>query len=172
MYERRFRGYMAEMYKIQGIPHGPEWAKLSEKYATWKGNETVGVLTGDMRASLTGGKGYYKRITDDSAAFGQRKGAAPHTKWFRDGRVKRPIELSEHEKNIWKDMAFQYYKNVLHNAMDPRARVKSIRLPNGDLMVVHKNGDVSVRSPIGQFQTKAAQNTAMARMVRRARGSG
>jgi len=166
MYERRFRGYMSDMFKTEGASADSPWKKLSSSYIDWKGHDTIGVLSGKMQSSLTGGDGYFHKITHDNVQMGQRKGFAPWTKFFRNGRVPRSIELSSKERNLWKSMAQHYYAETIRNAMDPKAKNRSIRLPDGSRFVVHKDGSAHARSGGAQFVRKAVENSTLQRMKR------
>lgn len=55
------RGILTEQFDTEGAHGGKAWAPLSPAYAAWKAQHYPGrpilVLTGQMRSSLTGGRG-------------------------------------------------------------------------------------------------------------------
>jgi hypothetical protein len=153
MYERRFRGYMIELFDSEGAAGGSRWKTLSSNYIAWKGHSTIGILTGDMRESLTGGSGYTHRMTKTKLTIGQRPGAVPYTKHF--SRV-RPIAFSQGEHRLWGRMAKQFYAEALGQVFNPHAQMKSVRTPDGQLYTVDRSGKARIRNIKGQFVTKAA----------------
>jgi len=153
MYERRFLSYMNKLFDTEGAEGGSKWKELSANYIQWKGHDTIGYLSGAMRAALTGGSGYYSRITKTKLEIGQRPGSVPYTPFFHNVR---PIDFSSRELKLWREMAEQYYAHVVSNAINPHASTKSIRLPDGQLLTVDRDGKVRVRNRGGQFVNRAA----------------
>ncbi len=83
-----FKRQMGEQFETEGRAGGKAWAKNEPAYAAWKAEHgfgrKVGVLTGKLRASMTGGGGYSEHITKTRADFGMSTSseAAPYGEFF------------------------------------------------------------------------------------------
>jgi hypothetical protein len=69
-----FKARMGETFGSEGSASGGKWADLTTAYAAWKQEHypgrPIGVLTGALRASMTGGGGYSETIHRTDASFG------------------------------------------------------------------------------------------------------
>jgi hypothetical protein len=96
-----FKRHMGEQFATQGEMTGSRWKVLTPRYAKRKAamhaedeklypGTTVGVLTGALRAAMTGGGGYTETITKTEGSFGMSDSAlaAPYAKHFA---AKRPV---------------------------------------------------------------------------------
>jgi len=86
-----FRSLMVRQFGSEGGLAGG-WAALSLAYAAWKEEHypgrPIGVLTGALRASMTGAKGYSEMIGRDEASFGMdtSSAAAEYGSYFSERR--------------------------------------------------------------------------------------
>ena len=89
-----FKRQMVEQFETTGAASGSEWAQLSPAYAVWKqahySGHKIGVLTGAMRSSMTGGGGYSEHFTRTVGDYGMSTSslAAGYGKYFAG---KRPV---------------------------------------------------------------------------------
>jgi len=69
-----FRRQMMEVFTSEGGASGEQWEDLSEPYATWKEENypgmPIGVLTGALMESMTGGEGWSQNIEKTRADYG------------------------------------------------------------------------------------------------------
>jgi hypothetical protein len=155
IYEVRFRKYMNKLFDTEGMAGGSRWKELNAAYAVWKlgqvGHDKIGVLSGDMRESFTGGDGYESRITHDKMTVGPEPGAVPYTGYF--SRI-RPITISDRERHAWINEAEKFYRETIKNVLDPWAKGKSVRTSDGQLYTIDKSGKARIRNLKGQFVTK------------------
>jgi hypothetical protein len=74
-----FQMEMREQFASEGGASGERWAQLSPAYKAWKEEkypgQPIGVLSGALRESMTGGTGYSETITPMVAEFGEDPGA-------------------------------------------------------------------------------------------------
>jgi phage gpG-like protein len=91
-----FRQQMSKQFQTEGAAGSGRWARLSEEYAAWKQRHypgrKIGVLTGALRSSMTGGSGYSQVITKVAASFGMDSAskAIAYGRFFSDGTKKMP----------------------------------------------------------------------------------
>ena len=97
MFERIGHAFVKQQKKHFQSEGGPQrWAPLSDEYAAWKARKfpgrKIGVLTGALRASQTGGAGYSQDIGKTKASFGMADSskAAPYAKYFAGGTKHMP----------------------------------------------------------------------------------
>lgn len=90
-----FQAEMREQFASEGAVSGEQWAELSPAYASWKqggqyAGRPIGVLSGALRSSMTGGEGYSEHIGPMVAEFGQDEGtdAAAYGPFFA---ARRPV---------------------------------------------------------------------------------
>ena len=73
-YGELFKRQMGEQFETEGRASGATWARNEPAYAAWKAlkfhSHKVGVLTGALRSSMTGGGGYSETITKTSGSYG------------------------------------------------------------------------------------------------------
>jgi len=87
-----FKARMGETFGSEGSASGGKWADLTPAYAAWKQEHypgrPIGVLTGALRASMTGGSGYSETITKTIASFGMSDSskAKPYGAHFSERR--------------------------------------------------------------------------------------
>ena len=69
-----FKARMGDVFGSEGAASGARWADLTPAYAAWKQEHypgrPIGVLTGALRSSMTGGSGYSQMIAKTTASFG------------------------------------------------------------------------------------------------------
>ena len=69
-----FKARMGDVFGSEGKASGSRWPDLTEAYAKWKQEHypgrPIGVLTGALRASMTGGEGYSQTVHKMGASFG------------------------------------------------------------------------------------------------------
>ena len=88
-----FKREMVETFETEGERGGGRWTPLTDSYATWKQahypGRKIGVLTGALRSSMTGGGGWSQTIGKSSANFGMSP-SSPAAKYgpFFDERRK------------------------------------------------------------------------------------
>lgn len=94
-YGELFKRQMGEQFETEGRASGATWARNEPAYAAWKAlhfihSHKVGVLTGALRSSMTGGGGYSEKITKTSGSYGMSESskAKPYGGFFSE---KRPI---------------------------------------------------------------------------------
>lgn len=86
-----FKGHMQQQFASEGAWGAGGWAALSDAYDMWKQEHypgcPIGVLSGALRSSMTGGDGYDEKIGHDEASYGMSAGsdAAPYGKYFAGG---------------------------------------------------------------------------------------
>jgi len=86
-----FKGHMRQQFGSEGAWGAGGWAELSPAYDIWKRENypgrPIGVLSGALRSSMTGGSGYDEKIGHDEASYGMSAGsaAAPYGKYFAGG---------------------------------------------------------------------------------------
>jgi len=89
-----FRSEMTQQFATEGRHGSGGWAALSPAYEEWKREHfpgrPIGVLTGALRSSMTGGDGYSEHIGEMTADFGmdESSAAVPYGKYFD---VRRPV---------------------------------------------------------------------------------
>ena len=87
-----FKTQMVLQFETQGAFTSGRWLELTEPYRKWKEahypGRKIGVLTGALRSSMTGGGGYSQHITKIAASFGMSENskAVPYGKAFSDIR--------------------------------------------------------------------------------------
>lgn len=85
-----FQRQMGEQFETEGAISGAPWARNEPTYALWKAtmsrnrSRKVGVLSGALRSSLTGGGGYSERIGRAKADYGMSRSspARPYGAYF------------------------------------------------------------------------------------------
>jgi len=94
-YGELFKRQMGEQFETEGRASGATWARNEPVYAAWKAlhfihSHKVGVLTGALRSSMTGGGGYSEKITKTSGSYGMSESspAKPYGGFFSE---KRPV---------------------------------------------------------------------------------
>lgn len=94
-YGELFKRQMGEQFETEGRASGATWARNEKTYAAWKAqhfihSHKVGVLTGALRSSMTGGGGYSETITKTSGSYGMSESgpAKPYGAIFAE---KRPV---------------------------------------------------------------------------------
>jgi hypothetical protein len=94
-YGELFKRQMGEQFETQGSASGSRWAANEPAYAAWKAlhfihSHKVGVLTGALRSSMTGGGGYSEKITKTEGSYGMSDNspALPYGAIFS---AKRPV---------------------------------------------------------------------------------
>ena len=91
-----FKQEMAAQFATEGVAGGERWAPLSDDYKTWKDahypGRTIGVLTGALAQSMTGGPGYTEILSPMAAEFGMSDSspAAEYGSYFDGGTDKMP----------------------------------------------------------------------------------
>ena len=91
-----FRAQEKEQFKSEGALGAGRWAPLSPDYKAWKARKypgrKIGVLTGALQRSMTGGAGYSQRVTRTNASFGldPSSKADPYARYFAGGTEKMP----------------------------------------------------------------------------------
>lgn len=106
-----FRRQMGEQFETEGKSGGQPWAKNEPAYALWKATKSrnrsrkVGVLTGALRASMTGGGGYSERVTKTRGEFGMSTSsqAAPYAPYF--DYVRKVIRLTARHGRAYQKVA-------------------------------------------------------------------
>jgi phage gpG-like protein len=89
-----FRAQEKDQFRSEGALGGGRWKALSPEYKAWKERKypgrKIGVLTGALQKSMTGGSGYSEHVTATTASFGLDDGskAAPYAKYFA---AERPV---------------------------------------------------------------------------------
>jgi hypothetical protein len=89
-----FKREMVEQFETQGVISGGEWKELTAPYKKWKQEHypgrKIGVLTGALRSSMTGGGGWSEKIGQNEASWGMSDSslARPYGKYFA---AKRPV---------------------------------------------------------------------------------
>lgn len=89
-YGELFRRQMGEQFETEGRAGGKAWARNEPAYALWKATRSanrsrkVGVLTGALRSSMTGGGGYSEHVTRTRGDYGMSESskAAPYGEYF------------------------------------------------------------------------------------------
>lgn len=87
-----FKARMGDVFGSEGAASGPRWADLTPAYAAWKQEHypgrPIGVLTGALRSSLTGGSGYSQIVHKKDASFGMSESspAKSYGKYFSERR--------------------------------------------------------------------------------------
>lgn len=95
-----FQRQMGEQFETEGKAGGKPWAANEQNYALWKATKSrnrsrkVGVLTGALRSSMTGGGGYTEKIGKTRGEFGMSdtSEAAPYGPYF--DYVRKVIRLT------------------------------------------------------------------------------
>ncbi len=94
-YGELFKRQMGEQFETEGRASGSTWARNERAYAAWKAlhfihSHKVGVLTGALRSSMTGGGGYSETITKTEGSYGMSDSspAKPYGAIFSE---KRPV---------------------------------------------------------------------------------
>lgn len=96
-----FRQQEKKQFQSEGALGSGRWAKLSDNpagagYASWKKRHypgrKIGVLTGALASSMTGGRGYSQKVSKTSASFGMDPGSAAvhYGRYFSEGTEKMP----------------------------------------------------------------------------------
>ena len=109
-----FKRHMGEQFETEGKAGGKPWAKNEPSYAEWKATQSrnrshkVGVLTGALRASMTGGGGYSERITKTRGDFGMSTSskAAPYGEYF--DYVRKVIRLQPRHGRDYQKVTHQW----------------------------------------------------------------
>jgi hypothetical protein len=74
-----FKSELGKQFMSEGANSGG-WAPLSPAYAAWKADHfpgrPIGVLSGALRRSMTGGEGYGQEVGARAAWYGQESGPA------------------------------------------------------------------------------------------------
>lgn len=92
---------------------GPGWAPLSPRYRAWKTRHYPGrpllVREGDLRASLTGGRGFIHRREPHGVTVGS---AVPYARFHhrgtRDMPARRLVEVDSATRTRWAKMVQRY----------------------------------------------------------------
>lgn len=106
-----FKRQMGEQFETEGKAGGRPWAKNEPAYALWKATKSarrsrkVGVLTGALRSSMTGGGGYSEHITKMRGDFGMSASseAAPYGAHF--DYVRKVIRLQAKHGRAYQKIA-------------------------------------------------------------------
>lgn len=89
-----FKARMGDVFGSEGAASGPRWADLTPAYVKWKQEHypgrPIGVLTGALRSSMTGGAGYSQTITKKAASFGM-SGSSPALPYGSHFAERRPV---------------------------------------------------------------------------------
>jgi hypothetical protein len=100
---------------------GARWQDLTDRYKEWKidfrGSEyPIGVLTGALYESMTGGDGWSQQIEATRAEFGMDPGseAAEYGSYFAD--VRPVIAAPEDEATLWQKAMQEWSYNVAKDA--------------------------------------------------------
>jgi len=114
-----FRAQMREEFMTEGASTGGHWAPLTPAYAAWKEahypGRPIGVLTGALRSSMTGGEGYSETIQRTEAEFGMDPGAtaAAYGRYFAE---RRPVlRMTAAQARAWQKVTHEW---VYHEATD------------------------------------------------------
>ena len=100
-----FKREMGEQFETEGGVSGGRWAPLTEPYKKWKQanypGRKIGVLTGALRSSMTGGGGYSERIGKRQATFGMSSSsqARSYAPFFDERR--KVIRLTPQQGRDW-----------------------------------------------------------------------
>jgi len=95
-YDEIFRTYMVQQFTTEGGFGAGGWHPLSPAYDAWKREHypgrPIGVLTGALRSSMTGGQGYSARLNKTEASYGMDRGskALDYGQYFHKGTPKMP----------------------------------------------------------------------------------
>jgi len=109
-----FKRHMGEQFETEGKAGGKPWARNEPSYAEWKATKSrnrsrkVGVLTGALRSSMTGGGGYSEHITKTRGDFGMSTSskAAPYGEYF--DYVRKVIRLTARHGRAYQRVAHQW----------------------------------------------------------------
>jgi hypothetical protein len=118
-----FKRQMGEQFETEGAAGGKPWAKNEPSYALWKATQSakrshkVGVLTGALRSSMTGGGGYSEHITKTRGDFGMSPSskAAPYGEYF--DYVRKVISLTPKHGRDYQKVAHTWLVAEERNAM-------------------------------------------------------
>lgn len=100
-----FKREMGEQFETEGSASGSGWKELTLPYATWKQahypGRKIGVLTGALRTSMTGGGGYSEQITKTEASWGMSASslAKPYGKYF--AKIRPVIRMTSKWGRDW-----------------------------------------------------------------------
>jgi hypothetical protein len=108
-----FKRQMMEVFASEGQASGEQWKALSDNpkgagYATWKEENypgmPIGVLTGALMESMTGGEGWSMNVDKTRADYGMDPGAeaADYGEYFAEERpvVRLPQEWAEGYRRV------------------------------------------------------------------------
>jgi len=132
----RFKRQMVEQFETEGAISGERWEKLSVAYELWKQQHApgrkIGVLTGALRSSMTGGGGYSEHVGRTTGDWGMSESslAAPYGRFFS---ARRPvIRLAERWGKQYQEEAKAWLWEEAHHAglIGQHSRVASTPLPD------------------------------------------
>lgn len=121
IYNERFQEAMEHQFDTEGAYGlGRRWTRLSPAYAAWKEThypgQPIGLLTGALYDSMTGGPGYAFHASPVAASFGQETGPAiEYGKYFAQARP--VIRLSPEEGLAWAKAAHEWCYAVARKDM-------------------------------------------------------
>jgi hypothetical protein len=115
-----FKREMGEQFETEGSISGGRWAPLTEPYKKWKQEHypgrKIGVLTGALRSSMTGGGGWSQTITKRAASFGMSSSsqARPYASAFDERR--KVIRITSRQGRDWQKVTHTWLVAEQRNA--------------------------------------------------------